>query len=126
MERRRVILANGHSESDSLFPITLVVGDNGQVGVDLFEYIVKNGEWIKHSSLDFYMFKYIIPEEIYAQYQSYDAWKLTQVNGQHTSGVEFDFPDNSLIESLSFQNANGVPAYIVLDRNGKLSITIYG
>ena len=75
------------------------------------------------------MFKYIIPEEIYAQYQSSDAWKLTQVNGQHTSSADngdFDFPDNSLIEILSFQNANGIPANIVLDRNGKLSITIYG
>ena len=77
---------------------------------------------------DFYTFRYIIPEEIYAQYQSYDAWKLTQANGKDASGgdIELDFPDNSLIESLSFQNANGVPANIVLDRNGKLGIIIYG
>lgn len=39
MERRRLQLANSHdSGGDSLFPITLVVGENGQKGIDLYEY----------------------------------------------------------------------------------------
>lgn len=39
MERRRLQLANSHSGGgDSLFPITLVQGDNGQKGIDLYEY----------------------------------------------------------------------------------------
>lgn len=39
MERRRLLLANSHSGGgNSLFPITLVVGENGQKGIDLYEY----------------------------------------------------------------------------------------
>lgn len=42
--RRRLLLANSHAESgggdSSLeFPINLVEGDNGQTGVDLYNYI---------------------------------------------------------------------------------------
>jgi hypothetical protein len=40
MDRRRLQLANSHEvvEENSLFPITLVVGENGQKGIDLYEY----------------------------------------------------------------------------------------
>lgn len=46
MERRRLQLANSHdSGGDSLFPITLVQGDNGQKGIDLYNYVVENATY---------------------------------------------------------------------------------
>jgi hypothetical protein len=46
MERRRLQLANSHDGGgDSLFPITLVQGDNGQKGIDLYNYVVENATY---------------------------------------------------------------------------------
>ena len=43
--RRRALLAVGGAES-TLFPVTLIEGDNGEIGVKLFEYIVENADSI--------------------------------------------------------------------------------
>ena len=45
MERRRLQLANSHDSGGGTsleFPIYLVEGDNGQVGVDLYNYVIEN------------------------------------------------------------------------------------
>ena len=39
MDRRRALMANILKEQSDLFPVTLVRGDNGEVGVALFQYI---------------------------------------------------------------------------------------
>lgn len=47
MERRRLLLAaSAVSRGPSLFPINLIEGDNGEIGVKLFEYIVENADSI--------------------------------------------------------------------------------
>ena len=54
MERRRLLLAaSAVSRGPSLFPINLIEGDNGEIGVKLFEYIVENAD----SILSDYTFK---------------------------------------------------------------------
>mgnify|MGYP003435341211 FL=1 len=39
MERRRLLLAVGGAES-TIFPVTLIEGDNGQVGVSLYNFVL--------------------------------------------------------------------------------------
>ena len=41
--RRRALLAVGGAEI-TLFPVTLIEGDNGEIGVKLFEYIIENAD----------------------------------------------------------------------------------
>ena len=43
-------IPSGWTVEDSLFPITLVVGDNGQKGIDLLTYVKENGESIDGGS----------------------------------------------------------------------------
>ena len=65
MERRRLQLANSHSGGGTSleFPIYLVEGDNGQVGVDLYNYVVENSIGGDMSSDPFYSFE--SDEEVY-------------------------------------------------------------
>lgn len=52
MDRRRALLAAIHTGGGNglEFPITLVEGDNGQVGVDLYNYIMEKGKEIADMS----------------------------------------------------------------------------
>lgn len=46
--RRRALLAasaaSGGGGGNSIFPVSLIEGDNGEIGVKLFEYIIENAE----------------------------------------------------------------------------------
>jgi hypothetical protein len=45
MERRRALLrASANSKGSSIFPVSLIEGDNGEIGVKLFEYIIENAD----------------------------------------------------------------------------------
>ena len=40
MSRRRALLAASQDSNELEFPITLVEGDNGQLGIDLYNYLI--------------------------------------------------------------------------------------
>lgn len=52
MIRRRALLAASGAES-TIFPVFLIEGDNGEIGVKLFEYIIENAD----DDLSYYDFK---------------------------------------------------------------------
>lgn len=57
MERRRLQLANSHDgggDTPLEFPIYLVEGDNGQVGVDLCNYIHNKATTSEYGSRNYY------------------------------------------------------------------------
>lgn len=47
MERRRLLLAASGAKS-TIFPVSLIEGDNGEIGVKLFEYIIENADELSH------------------------------------------------------------------------------
>ncbi len=42
MRRKALLAASG--EGGGMFPITLINGDNGEIGVRLFQYVIENAE----------------------------------------------------------------------------------
>lgn len=41
---RRMMMAKKPSGGETIFPASLIEGDNGEIGVKLFEYIVENAD----------------------------------------------------------------------------------
>ena len=48
-----MMMAKKPSGGETIFPASLIEGDNGEIGVKLFEYIVENAD----SDLSYYAFK---------------------------------------------------------------------
>ena len=44
MRRRALLAASAVSKGNSIFPVSLIEGDNGEIGVKLFEYISENAD----------------------------------------------------------------------------------
>lgn len=51
--RRRMMMARKPSGGETIFPVSLIEGDNGEIGVKLFEYIIENTD----EYISFYEFK---------------------------------------------------------------------
>ena len=44
MRRRALLASSAVSKGNSIFPVSLIEGDNGEIGVKLFEYIIENAD----------------------------------------------------------------------------------
>lgn len=91
--RRRMMMAYKPSGAESItFPVSLIEGDNGEIGVKLFEYIIENAD----DDVGSYYFK--DDEGVYVQ-----GAKVRYATIVHDSLIAFEsgeFPGNFLVVYL--------------------------
>ena len=111
MSRRRTLLAASRgvgNQSGLNFPITLVEGDNGQLGIDVFNYYLPKAQEVD--------FGFVIEDELYFKGVSYSNF-----DGLIDGAV---FLDTDLLK-FSLQNNLNV-ANLLISSDGVVSLIIYG
>ena len=86
MSRRRALLAAsqmGGGGSNLTFPVTLVEGDNGQVGIDLYNFLMDNK--IYYEPLDIYEYTFKEGEDV-----KFTAFGITENIKQLSSALNID------------------------------------
>ena len=100
MNRRRALMAAIHTGGGNglEFPITLVEGDNGQVGVDLFNYLSEK-----------YSVGVNFTEELYFKGTSYSIFdgRITQIIGSEPNYLTL-LPQNHLMAANIHLYSNGI------------------
>ena len=90
--RRRMMMAKKPSGGETIFPASLIEGDNGEIGVKLFEYIIENAD----DNLADYVFK--DNEGVYVQ--GTKIQQATIVRDDMIALESSDLPGNILVVYL--------------------------
>lgn len=92
MRRRALCAASKLSGGDSIFSINLIEGDNGEIGVKLFEYIIENADDV------FSDYTFNENEDVYVS--GVRIWRAIIVHDDMIALESDEFPGNILVVYL--------------------------